>query len=245
MAVSRTFEPRCSDNQSPGYYPNLIALYTKLGVAFRQADFSYSFSLFNQAEKTQPLRTTMIYNGASGRDGVGMPAWMQDLHLYQKGHRLVTRAFGLGLFILSAVQLFVCYMRLIFLALPAVRSKRHNAMTFEEWTAATVPSNFVARILRLDTVWKSFTQDVLIPLFSAVCTAPKELVNAHPAEDFLGELSRINSEQNLTVFRLYLAHIWNTPLRGRQRGARRCCALDIEREAYPSVVTFNGHPCRP
>ncbi|KAJ6569594.1 hypothetical protein B0H19DRAFT_1136161 [Mycena capillaripes] len=168
-----------------GYYPNLIALYTKLGVAFRQADFSYSFSLFSQAEKTQPLRTTMIYNGASGRDGVGMPAWMQDLHLYQKGHRIITRAFGLGLFILSAVQLFVCYMRLIFLALPAVRSKRYNDMTFEEWIAATVPSNFVARILRLDTLWKSFTQDVLIPLFSAVCTAPKELVNAHPAEDFL------------------------------------------------------------
>ncbi|KAJ6581888.1 hypothetical protein B0H19DRAFT_1207592 [Mycena capillaripes] len=151
-----------------GYYPNLIALYTKLGVVFRQADFSYSFSFFSQAEKTQTLRTTMIYNGASGRNGVGMPAWMQDLHLYQKGHRVVTRAFGLGLFIISAVQLY-----------------RHNFMTFEEWTAATVPSNFVARILRLDTLWKSFTQDVLIPLFSAVCTVPKELVNAHPAEDIL------------------------------------------------------------
>ncbi|KAJ7924471.1 hypothetical protein B0H13DRAFT_1978624 [Mycena leptocephala] len=156
-------------DKSPGYYPHLIALYTKLGVAFRQADFSYSFSRFSQSEKTQPLRTTMIYNGASGRDGVGMPAWMQDLHLYQKGHHIVMRAFALGLFILSTVQLFVCYMRLISFALPS----------------NTVPSNVVARLLRFDTMWKSFTQDVLIPLFSAVCTAPREAVNVHPVEDFL------------------------------------------------------------
>ncbi|KAJ6501487.1 hypothetical protein C8R47DRAFT_228701 [Mycena vitilis] len=168
-----------------GYYPHLIALYTKLGVKFRRADFSYSFSHFSESEKTPQLRTTMIYNGASGRDGVGMPAWMQDMHLYQKGHRFVTRAFALGLFILSTVQLFVCYIRLISFALPAVRSKRHNTVTFEEWAADTVPSNFVARTLRLDTSWKSFTQDVLIPLFSAVCTAPKEVINTYPMEDFL------------------------------------------------------------
>ncbi|KAJ6573970.1 hypothetical protein DFH09DRAFT_1276999 [Mycena vulgaris] len=168
-----------------GYYPRLIALYTKLGVAFRQADFSYSFSVLSQLEKTQRLRTNMIYNGASGRDGVGMPAWMQDLHIYRKGQRAITRAFALGLFILSTVQLFVCYMRLILFALPAVRSKRLNALTFEEWAVETVPRNFVARALRFDATWRSFTHDVLIPLFSAVCTAPEEAVNAHPVEDFL------------------------------------------------------------
>ncbi|KAJ7642303.1 hypothetical protein B0H17DRAFT_1105093 [Mycena rosella] len=168
-----------------GYYPRLIALYTKLGVAFRQADFSYSFSLFSQLEKVQRLRTTMIYNGASGRDGVGMPAWMQDMHLYNKGHRAITRAFALGLFILSTVQLFVCYLRLILFALPAVRSKRLNALTFGEWAAETVPRSFLARTLRFDAIWTSFTQDVLIPLFSAVCTAPEEAINAHPVEDFL------------------------------------------------------------
>jgi len=127
----------------------------------------------------------MIYNGASGRDGVGMPTWLQDLHLYRQGFRVVTRAFAMGLFILSTVQLFVCYMRLIFFALPAVRSKRHNELTFEEWAEETVPRRFIWRILRFDTTWRSFTQDVLIPLFSAVCTAPKDAVNAHPVEDFL------------------------------------------------------------
>ncbi|KAF8213691.1 hypothetical protein K438DRAFT_1565257 [Mycena galopus ATCC 62051] len=168
-----------------GYYPRLISLYTQLGVAFRQADFSYSFSRFSQSEKTQPLRTTMIYNGASGRDGAGMPAWLQDLHLSWKGYRVVTRAFALGFFILSTVQLFVCYMRLIFFALPPLRSKRHNKLTFEEWAAETVPKHFIWRLFRFDTTWRGFTQDVLIPLFSAVCTAPKDVVNAHPVEDFL------------------------------------------------------------
>ncbi|KAJ7456438.1 hypothetical protein FB451DRAFT_1407146 [Mycena latifolia] len=168
-----------------GYYPQLIALYTKLGVAFRQADFSYSFSLFSQAEKSRRLRTTMIYNGASGRDGLGMPAWIQDMHLSSKGYRVITRVFALALFIFSAVQLFVCYMRLVLFALPAVRPKRMNDMTFSEWAAETVPRNFVARALRFDATWRSFTQDVLIPLFSAVCTAPEEAVNAHPMEDYL------------------------------------------------------------
>lgn len=132
----------------------------------------------------------MVYNGSSGRKGVGMPAWMQDLHLYRKGHRAVTRAFALGLFILSTVQVFVCYMRLILFALP-VRSKRLNAMTFEEWAAETVPRNFIARTFGFDAAWRSFTQDVLIPLFSAVCTAPEEAINAYPVEDFLGEQGNV------------------------------------------------------
>ncbi|KAJ7151581.1 RNA dependent RNA polymerase-domain-containing protein [Mycena filopes] len=169
-----------------GYYPRLISLYTRLGVAFREENFTYSFSLFSQSAKTQEtLRTTLVYNGASGRNGVGMPAWLQDLHLYQKGYRVFTRAFALGLFILSTVQLFVCYLRLIFFALPALRPKRHNDLNFEEWAAETVPRNFAARLCGFDTTWKSFTRDVLIPLFSAVCTAPEEGVNAHPAEEFL------------------------------------------------------------
>ncbi|KAK7064731.1 hypothetical protein R3P38DRAFT_56509 [Favolaschia claudopus] len=167
-----------------GYYPRLISLYTQLGVAFRQADFTYSFSLFSQS-KTAPLHTTMIYNGASGRNGVGMPAWLQDLHLFRKGYHVLARAFAWGLFVLSTIQLFLCYMRLLFFAIPALRPKRHNELTFEEWAAETVPNNLLCRLFRLDATWTSFTQEVLMPLFSAVCTAPKDSINAHPVEEFL------------------------------------------------------------
>ncbi|KAJ7485592.1 hypothetical protein FB451DRAFT_1432063 [Mycena latifolia] len=168
-----------------GYYPHLIALYTKLGVAFRQADFTYSFSLLSHAEKAQRLRTTLIYNGASGRNGLGMPAWMQDLHISRKGHHAITRLFALGVFIISTVQLYVCCMRLMLFAVPAIRPQRLNALTFAEWAAETVPRNFVARAFHFDATWKAFTQDVLIPMFSALCTAPEEAINAHPVEELL------------------------------------------------------------
>ncbi|KAJ7223394.1 hypothetical protein GGX14DRAFT_513778 [Mycena pura] len=166
-----------------GYYPHFIALYTKLGVEFRLNDYSYSFSSFSQ--KSGPLQTTMIYNGASGRAGLGMPAWMQDLYFRRERHHTIMRIFGLALFILTTLQLFACYVRLILFSLPPVRSKRFNDLTFGEWAAETVPCNFFARVLGFDSAWKSFTQDVLIPLFSAVCTAPEEAINAHPVEDIL------------------------------------------------------------
>ncbi|KAJ7630428.1 splicing factor, Prp19-binding domain-containing protein [Roridomyces roridus] len=166
-----------------GYYPHLIALYQKLGIEFHRQDFSYSFSVLSGAHKQQ-MKTTLIYNGASGRNGVGLPSWLQD-NLYRKGNSFVAQAFTLGLFILSAVQLFVCYMRLILFAIPPLRSQRWNALTFEQWAVETTPTGPIARWLGFDSVWRDFTQDLLIPLFSAVCTAPKEAINAHPVEEFL------------------------------------------------------------
>ncbi|KAG6837214.1 hypothetical protein H0H93_013082 [Arthromyces matolae] len=55
-----------------GYYPQLIALYTRLGVAFREANFTYSFSLLTPASHAQDrqINATMIYNGSSGRAGL-------------------------------------------------------------------------------------------------------------------------------------------------------------------------------
>ena len=38
----------------------------------------------------------------------------------------------------------------------------------------------------LDKRWRAFMQDVCMPLFSAVCTAPRDDVETHPAEEFLG-----------------------------------------------------------
>jgi hypothetical protein len=38
----------------------------------------------------------------------------------------------------------------------------------------------------LDKYWRTFTQDVCVPLFSAVCMASRNDVENHPAEEFLG-----------------------------------------------------------
>ncbi|KAF7306446.1 hypothetical protein MIND_00435800 [Mycena indigotica] len=170
-----------------GYYPHLIELYRQLGVAFRPKDFSYCFSVFSPpSEKgATPLQTTMIYNGASGREGVSMPAWLRDHHLKQKSHRAITRVFTFGLFLLATLHLVVCYIRLLFLVLPPLRSRKVSTQTFEQWTQETTPRHFIGRMLGWDSMWQSFTQDILVPLFSAVCTAPEADIMTHPVEDFL------------------------------------------------------------
>ncbi|KAF7297845.1 hypothetical protein MKEN_01408400 [Mycena kentingensis (nom. inval.)] len=166
-----------------GYYPHLIALYRHLGVRFRQKDFSYCFSRFDREEGV--AQTTMIYNGASGREGLSRPGWMQDIHLHRKAHRWLTRILGLVLFWVSTLQLLVCYVRLILFAVPRLRPQRTVMLTFEEWVGETTPSSVLARFLGLDGVWRAFARDVLVPLFSAVCTAPEDVIYAHPVEDFL------------------------------------------------------------
>lgn len=42
------------------------------------------------------------------------------------------------------------------------------------------------RFLELDVRWQLFVEDVLVPLFSAVCTTARETVWEHPVEEFLG-----------------------------------------------------------
>ncbi|KAG6918686.1 hypothetical protein DXG01_012504 [Tephrocybe rancida] len=174
-----------------GYYPQLIALYTRLGVAFREADFSYSFSLLTSPSPTQDrqINTTMIYNGSSGRTGLSMPSVLDEPYQLTKGKSFLTRAFTrvwtIGLFVLLTLQLLVCYVRTAHYALPFRRPKTLEKMTFGEWAQRTVPTGLLARWTGFDFAWKDYTQTVLIPLFSAVCTAPEEDVLQHPVEEFL------------------------------------------------------------
>ncbi|KAI0683932.1 hypothetical protein BC835DRAFT_1467003 [Cytidiella melzeri] len=64
-----------------GYYPQLIALYEHLGVRFCQADFTYSFATVSSAVSTlnpdvsnRNITMFMIYDRASGRNGLSVPA---------------------------------------------------------------------------------------------------------------------------------------------------------------------------
>jgi microfibrillar-associated protein 1 len=133
----------------------------------------------------------MIYNGVSGRKGVSMPSVMNELYLQMKGEsmgvRATTKAVTLVMFILMTMQVLFNYLRLILLSVPFLRPRHLQNLTFREWTANTVPSGILARISGLDTAWKEFAQHVLIPLFSAVCTASETDVMEHPMEEFLGK----------------------------------------------------------
>ncbi|KII86359.1 hypothetical protein PLICRDRAFT_114713 [Plicaturopsis crispa FD-325 SS-3] len=175
-----------------GYYPQLISLYKRLGVAFRRADFSYSFSSFLPSTNLQAQKITAhtIYNGLSGRAGISMPSALHD-HPYAVSKEdsllagLFASAFAYGAFCFIALQLAWNYLRLLALTLPLTRPTRVPEMTFREWADSTAPDSIAARWIGLDASWHAFVQQILVPLFSAVCTAPAEDVMDHPAEEFL------------------------------------------------------------
>jgi microfibrillar-associated protein 1 len=133
----------------------------------------------------------MIYNGASGREGVSMPSVMNEVYLQTKNESMAVRATTkvtiIAMFILMTMQVLFNYLRLILLSVPFLRPRRLENLTFREWTTKTVPSGVLAQLIGLDTAWKDFTKQILIPLFSAVCTASETDVMNHPMEEFLGK----------------------------------------------------------
>ncbi|THU93781.1 hypothetical protein K435DRAFT_829418 [Dendrothele bispora CBS 962.96] len=170
-----------------GYYKKVISLYKYLGVGFKETDFSYSFSNLFLSGKAGSIITNMIYNGDSGRGGVSMPSTKRDAHAKEANYliRRVIWAWTRLLFGLWALQILYCYVRLLFLSIPFMRSSRIRTMTFRTWAKETVPTGRIARWTMLNTAWIDFTENVMLPLFSAVCTAPLESVFEHPMEEFL------------------------------------------------------------
>ncbi|KIJ45097.1 hypothetical protein M422DRAFT_251293 [Sphaerobolus stellatus SS14] len=161
-----------------GYYKQVIALYRKLGVEFRTANFSYSLSSLKQwLNNVVDLQTYLLYNGSSGTKGVSSPStdsMKQDF---------VGRFLGCLSFVIGTLVLLYNYLRLVILSSPL--SRPGPSVTFRDWTVQTSPRNFVAKWLNLDKAWIAFAQDVLTPIFSAVCTAPEEDIYDHPMEEFL------------------------------------------------------------
>lgn len=206
-----TFPAPLVSDALPGYYPQLIQLYKSLGVAFRQADFSYSFSLLSPPAKGTQRRitTTMIYNGASGREGISMPSALNDpCRDAQAQHAPVLRRAWLWLatraaFALATLTIVWNYLRLLTLSVPCLRPAGLETQSFGEWRAATAPRSAVARWCGMDAAWMAFTAQVLVPLFSAVCTASEPDIMDHPVEEFLGAHTPL---------------IPNTPRREREQG---------------------------
>ena len=57
---------------------------------------------------------------------------------------------------------------------------------FRDWAVQAKPRGFLAKCCGLDTAWQDYIHSVLLPLLSAVCTAPEEDVMDHPMEEILG-----------------------------------------------------------
>lgn len=170
-----------------GYYPRLMAFYKHLGISYLQRDFSYSFSLLRTSTAPdgsleQNTTTTFIYDGQSGRKGISIPSTIR--HKLQRGSMSRNLLTYISFMTTTALLAFN-YLRAIFLSTPWFRTATSATETFEEWTAYNTPRGAIARWLGLHKSWERYAVEVLIPLFSAVCTAPEEDIWQHPVEEFL------------------------------------------------------------
>ena len=168
----------------------------------------------------------MIYNGASGTKGVSMPSSMKP-SLSKSFSPLATllvlavQARAYATFVISALLIGAFYLRILAFSLPIHIPERINIpllsisaplwlpvphrprkdMTLRQWRNTTAPSSPFSKLIGLDAKWRNFIGQVLVPLFSAVCTAGAEDIWDHPVEEFLGTSVRISSFPQVNFFR--------------------------------------------
>lgn len=109
-------------------------------------------------------------------------------------------------FVLSMVSLAFIFFRLQLLASPWLRGKGSKELSWGQWVEVMTPRGRLSRMVGLDKRWRTFMQDVCIPLFSAICTAPRNDIENHPAEEILGAFFR---STYLKSFR-HLGLMWRT-----------------------------------
>ncbi|KAI0684893.1 hypothetical protein BC835DRAFT_1421851 [Cytidiella melzeri] len=110
-----------------GYYPQLIALYKHLGVRFFQADFTYSFATVSSAFSTlqnadasnRNITTFMIYNGASGQNGLSVPASYFPLS-HAASRTLWDTCFACAAYAISGLVVLLFSLHMTLLSLPVV-----------------------------------------------------------------------------------------------------------------------------
>ncbi|KAH9964536.1 splicing factor, Prp19-binding domain-containing protein [Russula dissimulans] len=138
-----------------GYHPQLIAFYTRLGVPVSTISATAALRKVYASFPHCSLRRTW--------------AWL---------------AFTFS-FSLSVASIAFVFIRFQFLASPWLRGTNSKELSWAQWAELMTPRGLFARATGLDTRWRAFMQDLCNPLFSAVCTAPRDDVENHPAEEFL------------------------------------------------------------
>lgn len=219
-----------------GYYKQLIALYHRLGVKFRHADFSYSFSALTPTAKgILDLRTYFIYNGSSGAKGVSFPKNNPYCLAQNFGNQVISFFYST----LATMVILFIYIRLLFLASPIFRPQ--PLVTFHQWVSQTTPKGILARWTRFDAFWREFSQEVLLPMFSAVCTAPEEDVHSHPMAEFLGSWPKVNFNIYLHFRRIYMGDNRQSPLRCPARSPGCSIAFGSIRPTHPFIDHHRLH----
>jgi hypothetical protein len=205
-------------------------------VPFWRSNFSYSFSHLDafpshdvglsekETREQSAIYPILIYNGASGRGGISVPFALRQIYTtlpHGTLRRALARLLVVLSFVLSMASIAFIFFRLQLLASPWLRGKSSKELSWGQWVEFMTPRGRISRMVGLDKRWRTFMQDVCIPLFSAVCTAPRNDVENHPAEELLGALFRstfsksfrhLNLMWRTLILRFHMAHIYDTPL---------------------------------
>lgn len=165
-------------------------MYKAKGIGFRPNNFSYSFSWLYPSFKNNSIISTLIYNGASGRSGFGIPSALMNVAKPSTGisgglKLLIPTIAAFIIFTLTILELLWNQLRLIFYSNPYWRPA--PLTTFEDWIEYSTPKGLISHWMGFDESWRRFCLDTLVPLFSAVTSARREDVLQHPAPEVLGE----------------------------------------------------------
>ncbi|XP_006454544.1 hypothetical protein AGABI2DRAFT_182515 [Agaricus bisporus var. bisporus H97] len=173
-----------------GYYPQLLAMYKKVGVKLRPSNFDYSFSLFSppSTKKKRKITTTFIYNGSSGRSGLSMPSYLADMSLQVKAlflNSFLRKMWTYVVFLSMTMEILFCFIMSAVHAAPFLRPHDLEDKSFGKWAEDVKPTNAVARWIGLDVAWQNYVRDVMVPLWSGMCTATAQDILNYPAVEFL------------------------------------------------------------
>lgn len=141
------------------------------------------------AAEQRRVTTTAIYEGASGLKGVSKPAILRGAP-YDKEQNfllhLFSKAWGTGLFFMLTIQVACCFAITLWHSIPFRRPKKVSTMTLGEWVMDVAPTGGLAKWTRMDVAWGDYVETILLPLMSAMTTAPEDDVLNHPVEEILG-----------------------------------------------------------
>jgi microfibrillar-associated protein 1 len=192
-----------------GIYPNLIGLCKYFNIPLTPIDFSYSFSNIvasttsGDTSSSRSIIASFIYNGASGRNGLGIPSryFLPKNEAAPKSKRDAYPLSGIiapVLFYIACLPSLIIYayltlhflnsyLRWVFLSVPIVRAwyKQPEDESLREWADRNTPNGWFSRWLGADKSWRDFMASLIVPMFSCICTATREDIWDYPVVDIL------------------------------------------------------------
>lgn len=175
-----------------GYYPRLLRLYRRIGIAMTPSNFTFSFSTLASATSARPGPSPhLLYEGSSGARGVSLPSrlFMTSNALGQKSLHSESNA-GAAALLTQHVDNLKTYLSMLVTLVFSYLYLLIIALWHHHLGHTTDPSHPLATTPLF--AWceqhhfrNCFVDTILIPMFSAVMTAGDQTVREAPVAEIL------------------------------------------------------------